>query len=1007
MAPNGSSSFVEFSLRLLLYIADLANSVSKVLILKDQFQSFAKMVDRLKPVLHELKDNNGQSFSESIKDALSKLEGVITKALVLSHSCQSGSICLLLLKSPDTLRKIEILSKEISSCLDALSLTNLEFSTDTNERIIELRDIMQHAEFKAAVETEDIIVKLQGACQEEHMNSQSVMEMLVEIAKVTGSQTGSSFVAREIEAVKKQKVELEEQKERNEVHILEQIIAFLNNSDMVSCRSKERVQLYSNLPYQEAPMRAFCCPLTGTVMEDPVDISSGYTFERSAIQDWFDEGKKTCPVSGTVLTNQEMHLNVSLVESIKEWKGKVAASRLAKAVSMLSVADMSEMDSYLSELVELLPKARADFDIIPHLMALPCLHVDISIKRKVLSCLGILAAMSSKHKELIVEENGVSLALECLGDDDVGIRAQGVRLLLELSREHELCERVGKAKSCIPLLVASAISGDTLVASMAEDTLSNLSAVMENLVCICETNYFMPLLCKLKNGSLQEKVQMALLLGKTSLTDYSRTSLVQQSVLPLLVQLLSAASPNATPAILAALQNLVTHSDVRVAALETEVVQCLLQILLSREAAKDSVCHELASSILASLAMPTSKNAEAEPDSLAFTSLNILQEKETIHGLIVLLATTDAPPSSKVHLLCILLAVATISNGASKARQEMLDAGAVQLLLTFCDDGDGAVRLYTCRLMNILLEDNGHSLVDILEERHVKNFVTALSDLDPELVMAVLGILSKFPVQDSRVMSLLMRSEAFPKVMEILSREDFRPLRESDRLMESALGVFLLFVNTPFPAALEKLIQFESMTLLVRILNNGRPLARQRAAIALACLSENTMRLSRPAAKSKSFKFLCFGGHATVNICSVHDRICSAEESFCLVKANAIVPLVKALGEQECCVDEAALGALATLLGVDTCGQGIKAIKDAGGLTSIFRILTTGSQQAQERVLTLLERLTSEKEYCSLIGKAEECELILLMQQGSIPTRKLAARILGNAGKISAQSTYF
>ena len=44
----------------------------------------------------------------------------------------------------------------------------------------------------------------------------------------------------------------------------------------------------------------FICPISLVIMQDPVQTTSGHTFERSAIEDWF-RGHNTCP-----LTNEEI-----------------------------------------------------------------------------------------------------------------------------------------------------------------------------------------------------------------------------------------------------------------------------------------------------------------------------------------------------------------------------------------------------------------------------------------------------------------------------------------------------------------------------------------------------------------------------------------------------------------------------------------------------------------------------------------------------------------------------
>ncbi|KAJ0251093.1 U-box domain-containing protein 5 [Hirschfeldia incana] len=63
----------------------------------------------------------------------------------------------------------------------------------------------------------------------------------------------------------------------------------------------------------------FKCPLSLTVMYDPVIISSGHTFERICIQRWFDEGNDTCPISKRILDDFTLLSNAAMKGQILIW----------------------------------------------------------------------------------------------------------------------------------------------------------------------------------------------------------------------------------------------------------------------------------------------------------------------------------------------------------------------------------------------------------------------------------------------------------------------------------------------------------------------------------------------------------------------------------------------------------------------------------------------------------------------------------------------------------------
>lgn len=64
----------------------------------------------------------------------------------------------------------------------------------------------------------------------------------------------------------------------------------------------------------------FICPLTHTLMTEPVRASDGNTYERAAILAWFDSGQRGSPVTHQLMHNQVLVPNIRLREAIQHWK---------------------------------------------------------------------------------------------------------------------------------------------------------------------------------------------------------------------------------------------------------------------------------------------------------------------------------------------------------------------------------------------------------------------------------------------------------------------------------------------------------------------------------------------------------------------------------------------------------------------------------------------------------------------------------------------------------------
>ncbi|KAG6626832.1 hypothetical protein CIPAW_15G079600 [Carya illinoinensis] len=70
------------------------------------------------------------------------------------------------------------------------------------------------------------------------------------------------------------------------------------------------------------PPKEFKCPISMQVMHDPMIIASGMTFERFWIEQWFNEGNQTCPITHMKLDNLFVAPNSILKELIDAWSSQ-------------------------------------------------------------------------------------------------------------------------------------------------------------------------------------------------------------------------------------------------------------------------------------------------------------------------------------------------------------------------------------------------------------------------------------------------------------------------------------------------------------------------------------------------------------------------------------------------------------------------------------------------------------------------------------------------------------
>jgi hypothetical protein len=95
----------------------------------------------------------------------------------------------------------------------------------------------------------------------------------------------------------------------------------------------------------------FICPITQERMRDPVIASDHHTYDRAAIQEWFDMGKDTSPMTNQPLRNKELIPNESLRERLNNISGFELSRFLEHFIHEVLFSPMSRasLDSVLIE----------------------------------------------------------------------------------------------------------------------------------------------------------------------------------------------------------------------------------------------------------------------------------------------------------------------------------------------------------------------------------------------------------------------------------------------------------------------------------------------------------------------------------------------------------------------------------------------------------------------------------------------------------------------------------
>ncbi|GJN01194.1 hypothetical protein PR202_ga18441 [Eleusine coracana subsp. coracana] len=237
----------------------------------------------------------------------------------------------------------------------------------------------------------------------------------------------------------------------------------------------------------------FRCPISLELMQDPVIVSSGQTYERSCIQKWLDSGHKTCPKMQQPLSHTSLTPNFVLKSLIAQWceangidlpKNK-ANSRDKKAAKSL--------DYDHAGLVSLMNRLRTG---------------NQDEQRAAAGEIRLLAKRNVNNRICIAEAGAIPLLVNLLSSSDPRTQEHAVTALLNLSI-HENNKAIIVGSHAIPNIVEVLKTGSMEARENAAATLFSLSVVDENKVAIGAAGAIPPLINLLCNGSPRGKKDAA------------------------------------------------------------------------------------------------------------------------------------------------------------------------------------------------------------------------------------------------------------------------------------------------------------------------------------------------------------------------------------------------------------------------------------------------------------------------------------------------------------------
>ncbi|XP_057950812.1 U-box domain-containing protein 44-like [Malania oleifera] len=984
--------------RTIFTISETLQAAKAVLIQNENFKKFSIYLEKISFILKAL----NISSSESLNNAIEVLNHEIRSAKQLIVDCSKRNKVYLLINCRGISKRLESSTREISRALGLIPLASLDVSQGISDEISKLCNSMLDAKYQAAVKEEEILEKIELGIQERNVGGSYVNNLLILIAEVIGVSTEPSVLKKEFEDLKSEVEDAKLRTDMEEALQMDQIIALLGKADATSS-PRAKVVNYLNRrnslgrqPFE--PLQSFYCPLNHEVMVNPVETSSGQTFERSAIEKWYADGNQLCPVTGTLLDMSTLRPNKNLRQSIEEWMDRNTIITIASMKSTLQSSRDEDLIHSLGKLQDICIARELHREWVIMEDYVPILierlgEKNHEIRKHVLVILYILAKDSDDNKERIANADAaLESIVRSLARHNEEIKL-ALQLLLELSRNNVARDFIGRVQGCILLLVTSSSNDDSQVAKDAFELLENLSLLDQNVIQMARANYFRPLLHLLTSGPENVKMIMAETLSEIELTDHNKLSLFKDGALGPLLELLSHGDIEIKTVAVKALQNLSSIPQNALQMIREGASGPLFEVLYRHSLSLPTLREQVAATIMH---LATSTTVQ-EADQL---QVSLLESEEDIFKFFSLISLTG--PDVQRSILQSFHAMCQSPFGLD-IRTKLRQLSAVQVLVQLCELDNHSVRENAIKLFYCLTEDGDSSLfLEHVSQKCIQTLVKIIkTSNNVEEIAAAMGIICNLP-EDTQMSDWLLQAGALEIIIAHLINRNNNSYEK--QVIENAVGALCRFTVSTNQACQKRVAEADIIPVLVQFLIHGTALTKQNAAISLKQFSESSVCLSKPIKKS-GFSYFCMATPETG--CPVHLGICTVKSSFCLLEANAIQPLVKMLRDTDLRSCEASLDTLTTLIDGERLQNGTKLLAKADAITPIIRLLSSPNPRLQEKALLALERIFRLVEFKQSHGNLAQLPLVEIAQKGSSHMKSLAGKVLSHLNVLHEQSSYF
>ncbi|XP_068654596.1 U-box domain-containing protein 3-like isoform X2 [Aristolochia californica] len=266
------------------------------------YRDIVSALKLLKPLLHDVATSNMTS-DESLVREFEELDLAVNKAREFMERWgpKMSRICTVLQCTP-FVEKVQRSSLQI-----CYALTRLLPPISCASHLTCIQEL------KCLDQEERLSEFIEEALRDQRENLIPETNLLLKIAESLSLTSNQELLSESI-ALEKEILKSELKKNNGEVSHINKIIDLVSHIRMGIVKL-EHFQTVNGIVIPSY----FRCPLSLKLMEDPVIVASGQTYERVFIQKWLDQGLRICPKSRQTLSHTNLIPNYTVKALITSW----------------------------------------------------------------------------------------------------------------------------------------------------------------------------------------------------------------------------------------------------------------------------------------------------------------------------------------------------------------------------------------------------------------------------------------------------------------------------------------------------------------------------------------------------------------------------------------------------------------------------------------------------------------------------------------------------------------